>query len=432
MNENLHRHVEEHWSEYTLDMFAHNLSSDLEEMELFHTLWRTVAARRKSVWGTTREVGAVPELDILRADGERLHVVNLSTYNYLGYGNHPEAIRAALDATARYGLGSASSPVVTKCLVHRELEEALVRFFGIPGRQAAIFSSGYGVNVGAIQAFIHPGHCVLVDANAHMSIKEGALAPGRTVATFPHNDMAALEQLLQRHCNPDTRVLICVDALYSCDGDRAPLREIVDLARRFGAYTLVDEAHSALVAGEHGRGVCEEQGVLEEVDMIVLTFSKSLASLGGAVIARPEIAQYLDCFAPTRVFSAALPPASLASIAKILELARTEDGLRRRMRIKENAAHLRGLLEGKVDLGASEAWIVTVMCGPDTTVIETQDFLQRHGVDAGIMAFPAVKKDQGRLRMFVTSEHTREHLERAADIVLRAAEAFGFPRPPGR
>lgn len=431
VNPQLLRHVEEHWPEYTPDMFTLSTGSDLEEMELFQQAWRAIQAQRKSVWGTTRAVAAGPELDIVREDGERLHVVNMSTYNYLGYASHPEVLQAAQAALARYGLGSCASPFVTKCLVHQELEEALARFYGLPEHRAAIFSSGYGLNVGVIQTFIRPGNCVLVDANAHVSIREGARASGGTVASFNHNDLGALEKLLRKHCDPSTRVLICVDALYSCDGDRAPLRDIVTLARRHGAFTLADEAHAILVAGANGRGICEEQGVLADVDLITLTFSKSLASLGGAVLARREIAQYFKCFAPPLVFSCALPPANLGALVKILELAQGEDGRRRRQRIQENTAHFRGLLQGKVDLGTSEAWIVTVRCGPDPTVIETQDFLQRDGLDAGIMTYPAVAKDQARLRLFVTSEHTRGQLERAADSILRTAARFGFPTAPG-
>jgi glycine C-acetyltransferase len=420
------KHVEEHFSEYTPDMFVMNMSSELEEMELFSRMHEITVRKGLYAWESLRDGGPDPELDITRADGEKLRVINLATYDYLGYSRHPEVVKAAQDAVARYGLGTCSSPVIGRCRVHKEFEDELIRFYGLPSHQATVFNAGYAVNLGAIQAFIKPGNRVLIDSNVHMSIAEGAKLSGGAVDVFGHNDLAALEELLAKRSDGLTRVLICVDGLYSCDGDRAPVKEIVALARKHEAFTLVDEAHSVLVAGESGRGVCEEQGVLEDVDMIVTTFSKGFACVGGAVIARREISRYLNIYARTRLFTCSLPPASVAGMLKILELSRTPDGARRRNRIKANGDYLRGLLRGKVDLGVSDSWVVTVACGADRSILETHTYLQRNGLDASILSFPAVPKGHARMRLFVTSEHTREQLERAADIIVRAAGKFGF------
>jgi glycine C-acetyltransferase len=420
------QHVEDHYSDYTLDMFAINMSDDLEEMELFYKLYETVKGKHLYAWESTRDDSAEPEIDIVRADGEQLHVINLATYNYLGYNHHPEVIKAAQDALAKYGLGTCSSPVIGKCLIHKQFEDALISHYNLPTHQASLFNSGYAVNLGAIQAFIKPGNCVLLDTNVHTSIAEGAKISGGTVATFAHNNMTELEALLKKHCDSFTRVLICVDGLYSCDGDRAKLKEIVALAKQYGAFTLVDEAHSVLVAGDNGCGVCEEQDVLADVDMIVVTFSKGFASVGGAVIARKAIAQYLNIFANTRFFTCSLPPATVGGMLKILELAKTADGRARRERVKQNSEYFRGLLRGKVNLGVSDSWIVTVACGKDSTVLETHNYLQKNGLDASIMAFPAVPKNDARMRMFVTCDHSREQLDRAAAIILATASKFDF------
>jgi 7-keto-8-aminopelargonate synthetase-like enzyme len=420
------KHVEDHYSEYTLDMFAINMSDDLEEMELFYKLYETVKEKHLYAWESVRDDGAEPEIDILRADGEQLHVINLATYNYLGYNSHPDVIKAATEALQKYGLGTCSSPVIGKCLIHQQFEDELVRHYDLPTHQASLFNSGYAVNLGAIQAFIKPGNCVLLDANVHMSIAEGAKLSGGTVAAFEHNNMTALEALLKKHCDSFTRVLICVDGLYSCDGDRADLKGIVRLAKQYGAFTLVDEAHSVLIAGEYGRGVCEEQDVVADIDMIVVTFSKGFASVGGAVIARKEIAQYLNLFANTRFFTCSLPPATVGGMLKILELSKTADGRARRERVKENSAYFRGLLRGKVNLGTSDSWIVTVSCGKDSTILETHNYLQKSGLDASVMAFPAVPKNDARMRMFVTADHSKEQLKRAAEIILDTAQKFDF------
>lgn len=426
LDEKLSRHIENHYEEYSLDMFAMNMSSDLEEMELFYKLFETVTSHGKYAWETVRDAGATSELNLTRADGGTCHVINLATYNYLGYNQHPEVVKAAQDAIARYGLGTCGSPVIGRTDLHKRFEDALCDFFALPDHGISLFNSGYAVNLGAIQAFIKPGNCVLLDANVHMSIVEGAKLSGGTVATFAHNDMAALEEKLKKYCDEFTRVLICVDGLYSCDGDRADLKEIVRLAKQYNAFTLVDEAHSILVAGEHGRGVAEELDVLQDVDMLVLTFSKGFASVGGAVFARKEISKYLNMFANARFFTCSMAPATIGGMLKILELSQTEDGKKRRERVKENADYFRSLLRGKVDLGTSDSWIVTVACGKDNTILELHNDLQCNGLDASIMSFPAVPKNHARMRMFVTTEHTREQLQRAADIILRAADKFGF------
>ncbi|MGZ4049853.1 MAG: aminotransferase class I/II-fold pyridoxal phosphate-dependent enzyme, partial [Bacteroidia bacterium] len=407
----LKKHVQEHFSEYTYDMFMMNMSAELEEMELFSEYVDILNEKKIYTFEAARSGTQTTETDLARANGDSVHVVNLSSYNYLGFSYHPDVIKAAQDAVAKYGLGASSSPVISGTyLVHKQLEESLIKFFGLPGRGVSLFTAGYSVNLGAISAFIKPGHQVIMDSASHMSIVEGAKLSGGGMTFFRHNDMAHLEELLKEKCDDFTRVLICVEGIYSGDGDYGNLKEVVRLAKKYGAFTLVDEAHSALVAGDNGRGVCEMQGVLEDVDLYVMTFSKAFGGVGGAVYAKKEITQYMNWYAKCRMFSCALDPAVTGGMTKVIELAGGPLGAERRKRLKSNATYFRNLLNGKVKLSEGDAWVVIAHFGAESKTLGLNDFLQRQGLDTSIIQFPAVPRNEARIRMFITSEHTHEQL----------------------
>lgn len=427
LDESLVAHVNKHYADYTYDMFMMNMSADLEEIDLFGEWFDILNNKNIYTFEAVRDAAQKPEIDLARKNGAPVHIINLSSYNYLGFSYHPEVIKAAQDAVAKYGLGASSSPVISGTYkIHEELEEALENFFGLPDRGVSLFTAGYSVNLGVISAFIKPGHVVLMDQASHMSIVEGAKLSGGEALYFRHNDMAHLEELLKAKCDDFTRVLVCVEGVYSGDGDFGNLKEVVRLAKQYGAFTLVDEAHSALIAGENGRGVCEMQGVLEDVDLYVMTFSKAFGGVGGAVYAKKNIVNYINWYAKCRMFSCALDPAVTGGMVKVIELAGTPVGYERRARLHANAAYFRGLLKGKVNLGVSDAWVVIVNFGSEKKTLELNDYLQKTGLDTSIIQFPAVPKNDARIRMFITSEHTEEQLAKAAEIILTAAEKFDF------
>jgi 7-keto-8-aminopelargonate synthetase-like enzyme len=427
IDESMSSHLQKHFAEYTYDMFMMNMSSELEEMELF-SQWVDILNQKKLyTFEAVRDAAQKTEIDLARLNGENVHIINLSSYNYLGFSYHPDVIKAAQDAVARYGLGASSSPVISGTyLVHKQLEEALEKFFGLPDRGVSLFTAGYSVNLGAISAFIKPGNHVIMDAASHMSIVEGARLSGGEAHYFRHNDMAHLEELLQKTCDGFTRVLICMEGLYSGDGDYGNVKDVVRLAKKYGAFTLVDEAHSALVAGENGRGVCEEQGVLEDVDLYVMTFSKAFGGVGGGVYGKRDIIRYMNWYAKCRMFSCALDPAVTGGMTKVVELAGSSIGKERRERLKTNANFFRELLKEKVDLGNSDSWVVMVNFGNENKTLQLNDFLQRNGLDTSIIQFPAVPKGEARIRLFITSEHTQAQLTQAANIILLAADKFDF------
>ena len=170
----------------------------------------------------------------------------------------------------------------------------------------------------------------------------------------------------------------------------------------------------------------EEQGVLDEVDMIIATFSKSFGGVGGCLYAKKDITNYINYYARSRMFSCALDPAVTGGLVKALELAAGEDGRRKRKRIIDNANYLRSKLEGKVDIGSSTSWIVPVIYGDERLTLPLSDYLQRQGIDISLMMFPAVPKNRSRIRAFVTSEHSLEQLEKGAEVLLKAADKFNF------
>ncbi|MFT3691607.1 MAG: pyridoxal phosphate-dependent aminotransferase family protein [Kofleriaceae bacterium] len=413
--------------DYTYDMFI--ASADGEQSEAARFSDWIDDATRDGVYAfeTAREEAQQPFVRARRPDGTALELLNFSSYNYLGYATHPDVIAAAKDALDRYGLGAASSPVQAGTnLLHTGLEQKLIDVIGLPDRGVSLFSSGYAVNTGTISAVMKRRHHIVIDKSAHMSILEGAQLARSKVHYFEHNDAAHLKQILDELAPTKQRTLVVTEGVFSADGDFGKLSEIVPLAKSYGAQVLVDEAHSFLMCGTRGRGAAAMMGVLDQVDYLVVTFSKALAGLGGALIAKKEIARYVNWYARCRMFSCALDPAMTAGVTKALELASSSDGNDRRAHVDRNATLLRAQLAPDVDIGRSNSWIVPVIYGPETNTIPLADWLQRHGLDGSCMSFPAVPVNEARIRLFVTSQHTEAQITSCARIVRGAADAIGF------
>jgi 7-keto-8-aminopelargonate synthetase-like enzyme len=419
--------LEKDYQNYTYDMFLHSMGKQTVEMDRFLQWVSNASDDGIYAFESARTSAQRTEVDLVRETGEKLHLLNFSSYNYLGFGYHPAVIKAAQDAVSHYGLGASSSPVISGTYsLHKELEQAIIDYFDLPNRGVSLFSSGYSVNLGVIQAYISPGNHVICDKSAHMSILDGAKLSGGKISYFNHNDPDDLDRVLKSIYSDHARILVCIEGIYSGDGDYGRVKEMVRIAKRYDAAVLVDEAHSVLLAGDRGRGVCEMQGVLEDVDLYVMTFSKAFGGVGGALLAHKNIVRYVNWYAKCRMFSCALDPAVTGGMLKVVELAKSHEGHLRRQRLKNNADCLKALLEKKVDLGKSETWIITVMFGDERKTLALNDYLQRHGLDTSIMQFPAVPKNEARIRMFATSEHTGEQIQKASDILLQAAEKFNF------
>ena len=415
------------YTDYTFDMFISSAGKEHAEITQFNQ-WRNEVLDAHMYTFQIPHLGAQkPEVSVERVTGEKFDLISLASYNYLGYSYHPEVLDAAKAALDKYGLGATGSPVLNGTFqIHEELEQKLIELFGMPGYGVSLFSSGYGANIGVVSAYAHKGDVVVLDRLSHASLVDGALLSQATIKLFKHNDVDHLDRVLSRLDHESTRILVCTEGIYSADGDAGNIKDIVEVAHKYGAIVLADEAHSLLIAGENGRGVSEEQGVLDQVDMIIATFSKSFGGVGGCLYARKDIANYVNWYARARMFSCALDPAVTGGLIKALELAMGPDGHAKRKRIRDNADYLREKLQGKVDIGDSHSWIIPVIYGDEHLTIPLSDYLQRHGVDASLMSFPAVPKNESRIRLFVTSEHNKEQLDRGASVILDSAEHFGF------
>jgi len=427
MSEQKSKEKKPSYTEFTLDMFSRSSGKNHAEIKQFNQWRNDVISADKYTFETPHLTPQTPEIGVRRIHGDEHKLFNFSSYNYLGYANHPEVINAAKDALDKFGLGATGSPLLNGTFdIHKQLEHSLTDYFGQEGYGISLFSSGYGANIGVVSSYIHKGDYVVLDHSSHASLIDGAVMSQGTIKLFRHNDPEFLERILKRIAKENRRILVCVEGVYSTDGDYGNLKDIVMVTKKYGASILVDEAHSLLVAGATGKGAVEKFDVLGDVDLLIGTFSKSFGGVGGCLYAKQELINYVNYYARSRMFSCALDPAVTGGILKALELASGPDGDEKRKRIVENADHLRSLLKTKVDIGTSQSWVIPIIFGDERKSLPLGDYLMRKGYDFSIMMFPAVKKNKSIIRAFVTSEHTKEQLEGCAEALIDAAKEYEF------
>ncbi len=374
-----------------------------------------------------RKIGMYPYYRVLSSAQDPVvlcgehELVMLGSNNYLGLTNHPEVKEAAAVALAVYGTGAAGSRLLNGTLdIHVELEQKLAEF---TQREAALtFATGFQVNLGVLSSLLGRRDVAVLDALDHACIIDGVrLGFGRSVK-FRHNDMADLERKLAQI--PDTAgKLVVVDGVFSMEGDVAPLPEIARLARRFGARLMVDDAHGLGVFGETGRGTPEHFGVEDEVDLLMGTFSKSLATVGGFVAGPAYVLNHLRHKARSGIFSAAPPPASVAAARKAIDIVEREP--ERRKHLWENAQYLKRELEGLgFDTGESASPVIPILVGEDEDVYRAVMRLQELGVFANPVVSPAVPPGRAMIRTSVMATHVRDHLDRALEAFATMGREF--------
>ena len=415
------------YTEFTLDMFSRSSGKNHSEIKQFNQWRDDIIKADKYTFETPHLTPQTPEISVRRIHGDEHDLVNFSSYNYLGYANHPDVIEAAKEALDTFGLGATGSPLLNGTFdIHKKLENSLTSFFGQEGYGVSLFSSGYGANIGVVSSYIHKGDYVVLDHSSHASLIDGAVMSQGTVKLFRHNDAEFLERILKRISKENRRILVCVEGVYSTDGDYGNLKDIVTVSKNYGASILVDEAHSLLIAGKTGKGVVEDFDVLADVDLLIGTFSKSFGGIGGCGYAKNDLINYMNYYARSRMFSCALDPAVTGGIIKALELASGTDGDQKRKRIIDNSDYLRSLLKDKVDIGTSQSWVIPIIFGDERKSLPLGDYLMKRGYDFSIMMFPAVKKNKSIIRAFVTSEHTKEQLKGCAEALIDASKEFDF------
>lgn len=348
-------------------------------------------------------------------------VLMFGSNDYLGLTTHPKVKAAAEAAVRKYGSGCSGSRLLNGTLdLHVQVEEKLAAL--VHKESAMIFGTGFQANYAALSAITERGDVLLCDHTMHASLLEGALrSPARTVR-FRHNDLAHLEHCLQS-CSPEENVLVVSEGVFSMEGDLADLPGLVKLAKRYEARVYVDEAHGIGVLGATGAGAAERFGVLDDVDIVMGTFSKSLASVGGFVAAERVVIDYLKHTARPYVFSAALAPASVAAVNAAVDVMREEP--ERRERLLSVAARLRR------ELRARGCWVLDGET-PIVPVVVPDEIdlcrLCKGLLDSGIYVNPVLRPaaTQNLLRISCTASHTDAHVDRLVDSIGRVARELGM------
>ncbi len=350
-------------------------------------------------------------------------VLLLCSNNYLGLADHPRVREAAAAAAMRWGVGAGASRLVSGTMtIHRRLEQRLAAFER--SEECVLFGSGYLANAGAIGALAGHGDTVFSDELNHASIVDGCRLSRAEVVVYRHGDVGHLDWLVRRH-GGNGRRLIVTDAVFSMDGDLAPLAEIVELAREHGARTIVDEAHATGVLGPDGRGAIAQADLEGEIDIVIGTLGKALGSYGAYACARSETIRYLINTARPLIFSTAPPPPAVAGALAALEL--LEERPHRVRRLRCNARVLRRALAAEgVPAEDSEMHIVPLIVGEEHATVNLCEEVLQRGVFAQAIRPPTVAAGTSRLRLAVMASHTSEELRDAARVIAEGARALGI------
>ena len=377
------------------------------------------ALRARSLDRHLREISSAqgPEIEI---SGRRL--INFSSNDYLGLANDPRLQKAAIAAIGEFGVGAGASRLISGTQSpHLRLERALAKW---KGTEAALcFNSGYAAAVGTMPALVSKSDVVLLDKLCHASLIDGAKLSGAILRVFPHNHLGKLESHLEwaRCRHPGKRILIVTESVFSMDGDRAPLRELVELKKRFGALLMLDEAHAVGVIGANGRGLAAAENLYEDVDVQMGTLSKALGATGGYICGSHDLIEWLINRARSFIYSTAPAPAVAAAALTAVNFLSSAEGEERRLLIWKRINLLRELLpmnamntKGSTASSAILPWIV----GDEQAALDLACALQNEGSLVPAIRYPTVAKGSARLRITVTASHEEDQI-RSLCVALR-------------
>ena len=377
------------------------------------------------VWTYFRAIESAQDPEVY-IDGQKL--VMLGSNNYLGLTNHPKVKEAAIEAVRKFGTGCAGSRFLNGTMtIHEELEEKLADFMG---KEAAVtFSTGFQVNLGTIACLVDRRDTVYLDKQDHACIIDGARLGLGEIRKFRHNSARDLRRMMAAddaawETKPNAGRLVVVDGVYSMEGDICPLPEIVDVAKDYGAAVMVDDAHGIGVLGAGGRGTAEHFGLNDDVHLIMGTFSKSLASVGGFVCGDRDTMHYVKHRARTNVFSAAPSPANVAAAGMAVDIIRTEPE-RRQLLWQNTRFMLDGLRSLGFDTGESGTPVIPIVVGEDHTAFCMATRLQQEGVFVNAVVSPATPPGRALLRTSYMATHTEAHLSFALDKFAKVGREFG-------
>jgi len=387
---------------------------------------------------TIREAGLYRSLRRLdspqtsRIELEGRQCLNFSSNDYLGLADHPALKEAAIKAIEKFGAGSGASRLICGSLgPHHELDDALARFKGTGA--ALSFSSGYAAAVGTITALLDKNDVLVLDKLVHASIVDAARLSGAKLRVFAHNDLNSLEHILQwaeRERSGGT-VLVVVESVYSMDGDLAPLRDLVGLKERFGAWLMVDEAHGTGVFGANRRGVAEQEGVAEAIEIQMGTLGKAIGAAGGYICGSKALIDLLVNRARSFIFSTAPVPAAAAAAVEGVRLVSREEGEKRKQLLWHNVRRVTEALPG---LSSSSA-IIPIMIGDEKQAMEMAESLRGEGVFIPAVRYPTVARGEARLTLTLSANHTENHIAellralKAQNVVFKFGQAGSMRSP---
>jgi glycine C-acetyltransferase len=374
------------------------------------------ALRAKGIFNKPRVLETEQKSTVI-IDGHE--VITLSSNNYLGLTIHPRLREAAIKAIEKYGVGSGSVRTIAGTMtLHNELEEKLAQF---KHTEASLtFQSGYATNLGVISAIMQEGDMIISDELNHASIIDGIRLCKSPRKVYPHKDMAGLRRVLE-DSRSATKIMVVTDGVFSMDGDIVPLPQIVELAEQYGAFVMVDDAHSSGVLGKNGRGSVSHFGLDGRVALQIGTLSKGIGALGGYVACSQDMRDFLLQRARPVLFSTSHPPSVVATCIAALEILEEDNSLVERL--WENTSFFkRGLQQLGFDTGNSETPITPVIVGEGALAMRFSNRLFEEGVFAQGIVFPTVPADKCRVRTIVTAIHTNDELSRALNIFERVGK----------
>jgi 8-amino-7-oxononanoate synthase len=387
-----------------------------ERLDAFPRIEPYRLAREAGYWPYYKAVesASTPRITI-----EGREAINFGSNNYLSLSYHPKVIEAAVEATKQFGTGVTGSRLLNGTLtLHRDIEAELADFYGT--QAALVFATGYVANLSTITGFLTRRDYAVVDKEIHNSLLTGVKLSGAGMKRFRHNDVAQLDKILAGLPDEAAKGII-VDGVYSMGGDTAPLDQMVELCRRYpNTFLIDDEAHGLGVLGARGRGAAEQYGVIDDVDLLTITFSKTLGSCGGALMGSRDAIELLQLTSDTLIFTASNTPGSVAAALAALRILRAEPDRPARLR-DSVASFVRMLAERGVPTNPAESAIVTIPLAKDdevATVLLAIDLLD-HGVFVNPVIPPAVTKEMGLIRLSLMVDHDTALLEEAAETLSK-------------
>ena len=348
-------------------------------------------------------------------------VLMFGSNSYMGLTNHPKVIEAAVEATRKYGTGMAGSPFLNGTLdLHKQLEARLAEYLG--KEDVMIYSTGFGVNLGVVSTLTGREDYIILDEQDHASIIEGRRLSFSNYLKYRHNDMASLEAQL-RKCDPDKLKLIVTDTVFSMEGDVANMPEIVRLAKKYNATVMADEAHGIGVFGQGGRGVVNHYGLTDDVDLIMGTFSKSFASLGGFIATDKVITNYLRHHSRSYIFTASITPASTAAANAALDIMLAEPERQEHLWELTHLA-LNSFREMGCEIGHTSTPIIPLFIRDDYKTFHVTRDLLDEGVFVNPVVTPAVAPHDTLIRYSLMATHTKEQVEQSLEAIRKVFRKY--------